>query len=111
MRVDLHRQPYHANVRMLGDADDGRQWALITWQQHVSIDGHGRTVPYAAWVPAGQLSQPPWMEREALRVVKLPLLEYSVEMISASAGTCNAPTVPMALMRSFSIMTTLFASG
>jgi hypothetical protein len=72
MRVDLNRHPYHAQLCMLGDGRDGRQWALITWQQRVSIGGDGRTVPYAAWVPAGQLSQPPWVEREALRVVKLP---------------------------------------
>jgi hypothetical protein len=72
MRVDLNRRPYHAQLRMLGDGRDGRQWALITWQQRVSIDGDGRTMPYAAWVPAGQLSQPAWMEREAVRVAKLP---------------------------------------
>jgi hypothetical protein len=72
MRVDMNRHPYHAQLRMLGDGRDGRQWALITWQQRVSMDGDGRTVSYAAWVPAGQLSQPSWTEREALRVVKLP---------------------------------------
>jgi hypothetical protein len=71
MRVGLNRRPYHAQVRLLGDGDDGRQWALIAWPQRVSIEGHRRTVPHAAWVPAGQLSQPSWMEREALRVVKL----------------------------------------
>jgi hypothetical protein len=57
---------------MLGDADDSRQWALITWQQRVSVEGHGQTMPFAAWVPAGQLARPPWMEHEALRVVQLP---------------------------------------
>jgi hypothetical protein len=72
MLVDLNRHPYHAHLRMLGDGYDGRQWALITWRQRVSIAGYGRTIPYAAWVPAGQLSQPPWMEREALQVVRLP---------------------------------------
>jgi hypothetical protein len=72
MRVDLNRHPFRAQLYMLGDGRDGRQLALITWQQRVSVDGGGRTVPYAAWVPAGQLSQPPWMELEALRVVKLP---------------------------------------
>jgi hypothetical protein len=72
MRVELNRHPYHAHLRMLGDGRDGRQWGLITWHQRVSVDGDGRTVPYAAWVPAGQVSQPPWMKRETLRVVKLP---------------------------------------
>jgi hypothetical protein len=72
MRVDLNRRPYHAHIRMLGDGRDGRQWALITWPQRVSINGDGCTVPYAAWVPAGQLAQPSWMEREPLRVVRLP---------------------------------------
>jgi hypothetical protein len=72
MRVDLNRHPYHAQLRMLGDGHDGRQWVLITWQQRISIEGHGSTVPYAAWVPAGQLSQPPWMTQEPLRVLKLP---------------------------------------
>jgi hypothetical protein len=72
MRVDLNRHPYHAQLRMLGDGRDGRQWALITWLQHVSIEGQGSSVPYAAWVPAGQLSRPAWMESTALRIVKLP---------------------------------------
>ena len=31
---------------MLGDGRDARQWALITWQQHVWIDGDRRTMPY-----------------------------------------------------------------
>ena len=73
MRVNLDRRPYHAHVRMLGDGQDGRQWALITWQQRVSIDGQGHIVPYAAWVPAGQLCQPSWMESQPLRVVNLPV--------------------------------------
>ena len=72
MRVDLDRRPYQAHLRMLGDGADGRQWALITWQQRVSIDGDDSTIAYAAWVPAGQLSQPAWMGREPLRVMKLP---------------------------------------
>jgi len=53
MRVALNRHPYHAQLCMLGDGRDGRQWALITWEQRVSIDGDGRILPYAAWVPAG----------------------------------------------------------
>ena len=44
--VDLHCSRYHAGLHMLGDGHDGRQRALITWQQHVSIDGDPRTMPY-----------------------------------------------------------------
>jgi hypothetical protein len=39
MRIDLNGHPYHAQLRMLGGGRDGRQWALITCQQPVSIDG------------------------------------------------------------------------
>jgi hypothetical protein len=58
MRVDLRRWPYHAQGRMWGQARDGRLWGLISWEQRVSVDGDATTIPYAAWVPAEQLSQP-----------------------------------------------------
>ena len=91
MCVDLNRRHYHAHLRMLGDGQDGRQWALITWQQRVSIDGHGQTMPYAAWVPAGQLTQPPWMEREPLRVVKLPAEPAQWPCLAAWDGIYAGP--------------------
>src|SRR5690242_512678 len=72
MPVDPNRRPYYALLHILGDGRDGRQWATITWQQRVSIDVMPALCRTRAWVPAGQLSQPPWSEREALRVVKLP---------------------------------------
>lgn len=71
MRVDLGRWPYHGQARMWGRASDGQLWALISWQQRISVDGDATTLSYAAWVPADQLSQPPWMERESLRRVRL----------------------------------------
>jgi hypothetical protein len=57
-RVDLNRPSYHAQLHLLGDGRDGRQWALITWQQRVSIDSDGGTMPYAAWCPLGKALSP-----------------------------------------------------
>ncbi|MDT4905561.1 MAG: hypothetical protein QOH52_3577 [Pseudonocardiales bacterium] len=59
MAVHLDRPPHNVRLVAWGRADDG-WWGSITWQQRVHTRGAQNEIGFAAWVPAGAITRPPW---------------------------------------------------
>jgi hypothetical protein len=67
MLVELRgRWPHQVRLLAWGRARDG-WWGLVAWEQRVRAAGDVERMLYAAWVPAGQLSKPHWVNARPLQ--------------------------------------------
>jgi hypothetical protein len=71
MAVYLNRPPHNARLVAWGRADDG-WWACVTWQQAVHSQGRTSEIGFAAWVPAGAVTQPSWSSPVKVPRLALP---------------------------------------
>jgi len=71
MAVYLNRSPHNVRLVAWGRADDG-WWACIMWRQRVRAHGEPAEVDFAAWVPAGAVTQPRYASPVRVARVRLP---------------------------------------
>jgi hypothetical protein len=72
MAVHLNRPPHSVRLVAWGRAEDG-WWGCIAWQQRVHARGVQDEIGFAAWVPAGSVTQPGWSSSVDVPRVQLPL--------------------------------------